>query len=255
MSAPAISQPATPADTVEFFLERISKAESHYDVLGIGPQATMSELKSAYYDIARNYHPDRYRTADPSLVLKIESAFVRITQAYETLRDPGQRATYHSKLDAQRRATKLAQSAPKAVAQDSSLPNQNATNKTAETSYLDPVQEAETQFKEGFAALELGQRNVALGKLGAAAKAVPTDPRFRAYYGRALSLHESTRRLAEVELQAAVKLEPQNADYRMMLAELYRDLGFAVRAKSEAERAVAADANNRKARELLKSLG
>jgi len=39
-----------------------------------------------------------------------------------------------------------------------------------------------------------------------------------------------------------------------MLAELYRDLGFQVRARSEAERAVAADHNNRRAKDLLESL-
>ena len=39
-----------------------------------------------------------------------------------------------------------------------------------------------------------------------------------------------------------------------MLAELYKELGFTVRARSEAERAVASDQNNRKARELLKAL-
>ena len=39
-----------------------------------------------------------------------------------------------------------------------------------------------------------------------------------------------------------------------MLAELYRDLGFALRARGEAERATAADPNNSKARELLRSL-
>ena len=39
-----------------------------------------------------------------------------------------------------------------------------------------------------------------------------------------------------------------------MLAELFRDLGFQVRAKGEAERAVAADPNNKKARDLLRTL-
>ena len=242
-----------PVDAVELFLDRISNAENHYQVLDIDPEATMSELKSAYYDIARKHHPDRYRTGERSLLLRVETAFARITQAYDTLRDAGHRATYDSKLESQRRAAKLAQAAPKAPSPDSA--SEQEPTKHAEQAYVDPTQEAETHFKEGYAALELGQRNIALGKLGAAAKVVPTEARYRAYYGRALALHESTRRLAEVELQTAVKLQPQNAEYRIMLAELYRDLGFTVRAKGEAERAVAVDSNNRKARELLKSFG
>jgi len=65
---------------------------------------------------------------------------------------------------------------------------------------------------------------------------------------------ERTRRAAEAELQAAIKIEPNNSEYRLMLAELYRALGLKLRAKGEAERAVAADPNNRKARELLRAL-
>ncbi len=87
-----------------------------------------------------------------------------------------------------------------------------------------------------------------------AASAVPNEARYRALYGQLLAGHERTRRAAEAELQAAIKLDPNNAEYRVMLAELYRDLGLKLRAKGEAERAVAADPNNRKARELLRAL-
>jgi len=69
-----------------------------------------------------------------------------------------------------------------------------------------------------------------------------------------LAENERTRRAAEGEFQAAIKLDPGNGEYRVMLAELYRDLGLKLRAKGEAERAVAADPNNRKARELLRAL-
>jgi Tfp pilus assembly protein PilF len=76
----------------------------------------------------------------------------------------------------------------------------------------------------------------------------------RAQRGRMLAGNEKTRRAAEAELLAAIKLDPKNAEYRVMLAELYRDLGLKLRAKGEAERAVAADPNNRKARDLLQAL-
>ena len=119
---------------------------------------------------------------------------------------------------------------------------------------MQAAERAEAQFKEGFAALGLGQRKVALGLFASAASAVPKEPRYRAFYGQMLAANEATRRAAETELLAAVKLDPQNAEYRVMLAELYRDLGLRLRAKGEAERAVAADPNNRKARDLLQAL-
>ena len=36
-----------------------------------------------------------------------------------------------------------------------------------------------------------------------------------------LAAQENTRRAAEAELQAAIKLDPGNADYRVMLAQLF----------------------------------
>ncbi len=50
------------------------------------------DLEAIYYQLARRYHPDRFRKSDASLVARIESTFARITQAYETLRDDRLRA-------------------------------------------------------------------------------------------------------------------------------------------------------------------
>jgi len=250
---PAPDEPVVtqPADNVETFLARLASANSHYETLAVEKNVSMPELKKAYYDIARKYHPDRFRGAEKALLSRVESSFARITQAYDTLRDAKLRASYDAKLAAQKRAAHLAESAPKATA---STNEGTVESDDVRDDGLSPAQQAEIQFKKGFAALELGDRNLAVGLLGSAARTVAHEPRYRAYYGRALALHESTRRLAEAELQAALKLEPNNAEYRIMLAELYRDLGFQVRARSEAERALAADHNSRKAKDLLDSL-
>ena len=256
-AAPVVEvQPPTvvePPDTVESLIKRLAHAQSHYQVLDVAPDAPMSELKNAYYNLARKYHPDRFRHVEGSLIAQIESAFARITQAYDTLRDQRLRSSYDSKLDAQARSARVARAAPKAAASDSDS-DAAAASEGDNQSDVAAAQRAEAQFKEGFAALEMGQRNVAMGLLASAARAVPTESRYRAYYGRVLALSVSTRRLAETELLAAIKLEPNNSEYRVMLAELYKELGFTVRARSEAERAVASDQNNRKARELLKTL-
>jgi len=59
-----------------------------------------------------------------------------------------------------------------------------------------------------------------------------------------------SRRTAETQLQAALALEPDNASFRVMLAELYQLLGLRRRAESEAARALVADPENDDAREL-----
>jgi hypothetical protein len=246
-------KPISETESLKVFLDSLATKTNYYEVLAVGPTASTAELKQAYYNLARKYHPDRYRSSPSALLERVESAFARITQAYDTLNDSNLRAAYDSKLDAKARAEKLADSAPKAATSQEQAATAPSEVKQ-EDSTLTPGQQAENQFKEGYAALELGQRNLAIGLLGAAARAVADEPRYRAYYGRALALDSSTRRIAEVELLAAIKLDPNNAEYRAILAELYKDLGFLVRARSEAERAVNLDRNNRRARDLLKSL-
>jgi len=241
----------TDPQELEDFLSRVKHAKTHYDVLGVGVEASTQELKAVYYQLARRYHPDLFRKVDDALMSRIQSAFARITQAYDSLRDDAVRAKYNSKIAARKKAEQLADSAPKA-ATPAPMPEPVA-GKDAQPE-VSNAERAESQFKEGFAALELGQRKVALSLFASASRAVPNEPRYRAFYGQMLAANEATRRAAEAELNAAIKLDPGNAEYRVMLAELYRDLGLKLRAKGEAERAVAADPNNQKARELLRSL-
>ena len=230
------------------FLERVKNARTHYEVLRVNWDASAQDLKTVYYQLARRYHPDRFRKAHAGLVPHLEAAFAKITQAYETLCDDNLRANYNSKLEARRKVDQLTDSAPKPTTQ------QESVAESAGEPVVSKAERAASQFKEGMAALELGERKTALGLFASAASAAPNEARYRAFYGQLLAGNERTRRAAEAELQAAIKLDPNNANYRVMLAELYRDLGLKLRAKGEAERAVAADPNNQKARELLRTL-
>lgn len=251
--APPVAQPSESKEIdeekhLEEYLSRIGEAGSHYEVLDVGTAAQVKQIKRAYYMLARRYHPDRFRVSvSKEIHTRMESAFARITQAYETLTDPGRRSTYDGKLAAQARARQFANSAPKSDRDASDAPL-GGTESEPES------QGAEANFKEGFAALQQGQTNLAVTMLGAAARKDPKDARYRAHYGRALAGNARTRRLAEEELLAAIKLDPKQAAYRLMLAELYRDLGFLRRAQNEAERVLASEPGNTAAQELLRRL-
>lgn len=231
------------------YLERVESASTHYEILSISNDVSPADLKRAYYDFARRYHPDRYRTKeDEPLHGRIEAAFARITRAYETLGDSGSRATYDSKLAARARAK------PAVPTNQPSGPPATPVGPTEQASAAATLEGAEGHFREGLVALKSGQNRTAVSNFALAAKAFPNEARYRAFYGFALSAQETNRRLAEMELQAALKLEPDNADYRTMLAQLYKALGFAKRARAEAERALAAAPHHEAARELLKDL-
>ena len=64
-------------------------ARDHYEVLGVSRQATQEEIKRAYRQLARRYHPDANQD-DPSA----EERFKEITVSYEVLSDPQKRQNY-----------------------------------------------------------------------------------------------------------------------------------------------------------------
>ena len=231
------------------FFDRLSQATNYYQVLDLPLTAEATEIKDAYYALARRYHPDRFHLRSGTrLHAQISSAFARITQAYETLTDPEARSTYDLSLQ---RSRKFADSAPKS-AYDNSVPG--PTEEFEFEVGSSEFGQAEHSFKEGFGALKQGRINAAVAHLAAASRLAPQEARYRAYYGRALAASEKTRRLAENEIQAAVALDPGNATYRTMLAELYFDLKFHRRAQTELDRALALDPNNASAHSLLRKL-
>ena len=267
----AAAPPTTPAETttatsppevsvhslaieLEELLARLESAETHYKVLDVEHTANLEDIKNNYYSLARRYHPDRFHMqAGTQLHATVEAAFAKIAQAYVTLSDPAQRSSYDAKLAARERVRRAAPAVPQQSERDRLRSDAARKQKADTTADHDPAQ-AESNFREGFIALQQGQAKAAITNLAAAARLAPTEARFRAYYGRALAAQKDTRRLAEAELQAAVKLDPENLSYRLMLAELYFDLGFFRRAEGELKRVMTAEPNNPDGLKLMRRL-
>jgi curved DNA-binding protein CbpA len=238
---PEASQPA-PAERDEqaemkALFARAAGAD-YYEVLGVGRRASAAELKRAYYALAKRFHPDRFRqTADPAVRAQIEAAFAQIAQAYDKLKDDKSRAAYDLKIGVQPDAGPEAKGA--------SQPAPPASSAAAR---------AEEAFQQGLAALKQEDHGLARARFGEAAHLAPGQARYRAHYGRELAREPQTRRQAEAELLAAVSLDGHNTSYRVMLAELYRDLGFPRRALGELERALAVNPQDAAARRLFTEL-
>ena len=63
----------------------------YYDVLGVAPDADADQIKRAYRQLARRYHPDI--SGDDRAV-----TFREVARAYEVLRNPERRRTYDAVL-------------------------------------------------------------------------------------------------------------------------------------------------------------
>ena len=66
----------------------------HYAVLGLGHEASGSEIKQAYRQLALKMHPDK--APKPELRSQAEAMFKHVAQAYATLSDATQRKRYDS---------------------------------------------------------------------------------------------------------------------------------------------------------------
>ena len=67
---------------------RVFAGKDYYDLLGVSRRADKAELKKAYRQLARKYHPDVNK--DPGA----EDTFKEISNAYEVLTDDQKRSIY-----------------------------------------------------------------------------------------------------------------------------------------------------------------
>ncbi|MBN2067683.1 MAG: molecular chaperone DnaJ [Candidatus Diapherotrites archaeon] len=66
----------------------MSEKRDYYDVLGLKKGASTDEVKSAYKELAKKYHPDLNREAGA------EEKFKELLEAYQVLSDPEKKANY-----------------------------------------------------------------------------------------------------------------------------------------------------------------
>lgn len=76
-----------------------TKAKSHYDTLKITPYATQNEVKSAYYKLTLQYHPDKNKSE------YAKQKFQDISEAYDVLGDHEQRKIYDRSIMLRRQPT------------------------------------------------------------------------------------------------------------------------------------------------------
>ena len=77
---------------VEFFRTSVTACNSnkdYYKTLGVSPEATQKEIKKAYYQLAKKYHPDTNKGDNSA-----QKKFQDVSEAYECLSDESKRKQY-----------------------------------------------------------------------------------------------------------------------------------------------------------------
>ena len=132
----------------------------YFEALGIARQCGGSEVRRAYYKLAKEYHPDRFLGCGLSKEMdsKINEMFQYITQAYTVLSDSDSCSDYLDEL----------------------------VNGPKKTININEVIEAETAFQEGRTLLNLRRFSAAIQPLKRAIELSPEEPEYLTQYAWAL---------------------------------------------------------------------
>ncbi len=228
-----------PDISLEDYLERVEKAETLYDVLGIAHDATIPEIKSAYFAMAKLFHPDRFHREEGVKLRRIQVAFTEIAHAYETLKTVEARENY----DFKKRKELEYREKRRAAGQ--------AKISSAEEGQVEHGLES---FEKGLEALNEEEYAAAAGHLSRAVHYSSQNALYHAYFGQALSRLEKQQHKAEASLQTAVRLDPKNPKIRMMLVEFFIEIKMAKRAEGELKRFLELVPGNREAMNMLAEL-
>lgn len=219
------------------YLDRVEKAETFYDILGIDTNASAAIIKSAYLTLAKKFHPDRFHRENRETHGRIQNAFTKLAHAYETLKSDESRESYDYKIKKELEIREKRRAAGK--------PEEPEADDTQAELGLN-------SFEEGLALFQDEDYEGAATQLARAVHYSPNNALYHAYFGQALSyLGDKYRHKAESEMQSAVKLDPKNSKIRMMLVEFFVDMNLIKRAEGELNRFLEIVPGNREALEML----
>jgi molecular chaperone HscB len=72
----------------------ISPTASYFEILGVPVAADEAILTRRFHELSRQYHPDRWATADAATQAAVLDSSALVNDAYRTLKDPFARAEY-----------------------------------------------------------------------------------------------------------------------------------------------------------------
>lgn len=172
----------------------------HYAVLSLPRTATAAEIRSRFHELARQWHPDRFRGDDK---VAAEHRFQEITAAFNVLGRPKLRADH-----------------------DRSLQTGGDQAGT-----VDPNAPTQAYVQRGIRAYREGRYAEAAESFRRASSESPSDARIWVYLARACAKQPSRGSMAMSAIDKACQLEPTNCQYLQLAGELFASGGLPLRAE------------------------
>jgi len=201
---------------------------SYYQVLGIGKQASEEDIKKAYFQLARKFHPDRFdRSVSPAERVKIEDVFDKITKAYHTLTNRELRKVYDIRMPAA----------------------------GADSGTKDVLKKADTKFRQAKTLYSQGRFEDAVILLEEVVRLNRTKGTYFLLLGLTETKIPAFHKRAEEHLLKAIELEPWNPECYVGLGILYKQEGMNLKATKQFQKALEYDAEHETALRELAALG
>jgi len=192
-------------------------AQTHFEILGIGPGSSESEIHQAFVTRAEDSHPDLYADSSDAVREVAEEVFAHISRAYETLRDGRSRSLYMLDMRRDQRAAEQAERGHRAL-------------------------EAASQFQRGEVQLASRAYEDALVNFGRALELNPDEGDYHTHYGWTLYLcHPSDSTILEEAMEhvrRGLKLASHADRAYLYMGRLFRAIGKPAAAERMFTRAV-----------------
>ncbi len=202
--------------------------QNYYEILGIKRDATFGDIKTVYFEMAKQFHPDRRPEDDPEDVIKrLDEIFVKIRDAYHTLSDPERRETYDSGLSEGEQAINLQKSRSKAL----------------------------LQYRVGLKAFQSRNYRIAMEYMRSAIDLDPYEPMYYIKMAEICTRNPRWYKAGVLSARKAIQLDPNVPEHHAILGLLYRLEGNLVEAEKEFYLTLKYDPENLTARRELSSMG
>jgi len=208
--------------------------KNHYEMLGVDKNASVQEIRRAYFRCAKLYHPDRHFDPEMNDVKeKLETLFSRIHDAYETLSSESERDNYNLSLAERKKK-------PGTHSGQGKRSNPEA---------------AADQFSEGLKQFQAQNYWGAEESFQWAMRLEPGNVEYVFHLGLTLSRIPQRGREAEEFLVKAVEMAPSNVAYYLELGNFYMKNGLRAKALTVFQNALQYDPTSDKIKASINSAG
>ena len=224
-ATPRADAPPQVADVLTF--RETLPSMTFYQILNISRTAAEEDIKKAYFQMARRFHPDRFeRKLAAEYKDQIDAVFDAITNAYRVLSNKDARRVYDAKSGS------------------------SATQEDVQDSF----RKAEIKFRQGKTLYGQGRFDEAIAYLEEAVRVRKDKGDYYLLLAMAESKVPTYVQKAEQDFLKAIQLEPWNPEGFVGLGLLYKAEGLQTKAIKQLEKALEAEPDHATAREALDEL-